>query len=436
MAEDKILQEADWRSFIPSQKANYVLAGLSVSFLGALYFKITNPNIVTEGTYYVLEAALVGGIADYFAVEALFRKPFGISYHTALIPHYRDKLTTGCADMVTSEFLTKRKLLNERNNYNFVDNALEYLDKNDNRNCLKGMLLNWAENYLINIDTMALAIDLETYIKRELLGIDVYSKLDEYLAKYLKIENNNIIYDYLIDKCDEYAHSPSVYNYIRKKIDEKIAEEERTFLGKMKIVMARATGILKEDELADKLYNEALVTVEGLRNNDYLRSWFIERVRKALEEFHASPTWRASILRLQTDLINNVELKFVLERLLQDTIKAAIRQEGTDVDIVHPTILAQIINNALDSLETELRSSSQLRENLESYLKHLSGLALLTAQELLSPVIKKIMSKLTNTDLNKLIQSKVDEDLTFIRLNGSIVGGFIGMIIFLIKTIS
>ena len=64
MAEEKLLTEADWRSFVPSQKANYVLAGLSASFLASLYLKITNPNVLFDGAYYVLEAALVGGIAD------------------------------------------------------------------------------------------------------------------------------------------------------------------------------------------------------------------------------------------------------------------------------------------------------------------------------------------------------------------------------------
>lgn len=435
MAEEKIINEADWRYFVPSQKANYVLAGLSLGFLASLYFKVTHPNIITNGAYYVLEAALVGGIADYFAVEALFRKPFGISYHTALIPHYRDKLTVGCGDMVASEFLTKRKLLAERNAYNFVDQILAYLEQNNNRNKAKSIILDAVENYLKNIDTLAMATELETHIKRELLGVDCYGKLDEYLSKYLKIENNNIIYDYLIDKCDAYVHTPAVYNYIRKKIDDKIAEEESSFLGKMKIMMARATGILNEEDLTNKLYNEALITVAGLHDNTYLRSWFIERVRKALEVFHESPDWHASILHLQTDLINNVELKFVLEKLIKNTIQASIRPMGSATELAHPSILAQIINNAFDSLEAELRSKSELRENLEAYLKHLSGLALLTAQGMLSPIISKVMDKLTDDDLNKLIQSKVDEDLTFIRLNGSIVGGIIGLFIFLLKTL-
>lgn len=436
MAEEKLITEASWRSFVPSQKANYVLAGLSASFLASLYLKITNPNVLFDGAYYVLEAALVGGIADYFAVEALFRKPFGISYHTALIPHYRDKLTAGCGDMVATEFLTKRKLLIERNNYNFIDEALLYLDKNDNRNKIKAIILDGVENYLQNIDTLALATELETHIKKELLGIDCYGKLDTFFGNYLKIEKNNIIYDYLIDKCDSYAHTPAVYNYIRAKIDEKIAEEESSFVGKMKIMMARSMGILKEDELADKLYNETLITVAGLRNNDYLRSWFIERVRKALEAFHESPDWHASILRLQTDLINNVEFKFVLERLIKNTIKAAIRPKGETYVPATPCVLAQIINNAFDSLEYDLRTKEELRSKLEVYLKHLSGLALLTAQSFLSPIISKVMNKLTNEDLNKLIQSKVDEDLTFIRLNGSIVGGTIGLLIFIIKLIA
>lgn len=435
MTEIKNIEEKDWHSFVPNQTANYVLAGLSASFLAALYFKITYPSIYTEGIYYVLEAALVGGIADYFAVEALFRKPFGISYHTALIPNYRNNLISGCGEIVASEFLTKRKLLAERKNYNFVNEILNYLEQNDNRNKIKKVILDAIEKYLKNLDTKPIALELETNIKRELLGIDCYDKLDKYLNAYLKVDNNNIIYDFLINKCDEYAQTPAVYNYIRKKIDDKVAEEESSFLGKMKILMARATGILNEEELAQKLYNETLLTIDGLHNNTYLRSWFIERIRKSLEVFHESSDWRSAILKVQTDLINNIELKYILNELIQNTISLAIRQEGKDCELSAPSILAQTINDSFDSLEKELRTNNKLRTNLESYLKHLSGLALLSAQGMLSQVIGKVMNKLTDEDLNKLIQSKVDEDLTFIRLNGSIVGGTIGLVIFIIKNL-
>ncbi|MBQ3451489.1 MAG: DUF445 family protein, partial [Selenomonadaceae bacterium] len=67
----------------------------------AVGFKIIFPgNVAAEGFLFVTEAALVGGIADWFAVTALFKKPLGFSFHTAILPRRRKDFVKASVVMV------------------------------------------------------------------------------------------------------------------------------------------------------------------------------------------------------------------------------------------------------------------------------------------------------------------------------------------------
>ena len=72
-------------------KADAVLFFSFIAFLISLYAHLNFPAALwADALLMVSEAALVGGIADWFAVTALFRKPLGFPYHTALLPRRRD----------------------------------------------------------------------------------------------------------------------------------------------------------------------------------------------------------------------------------------------------------------------------------------------------------------------------------------------------------
>lgn len=86
------------------RKANIVLGSVFLIFIAAAWLRHLWPN--HQGIYFfffVSEASLVGGLADWFAVTALFRKPLGWPYHTALIPRNRDKLIMGVSKMVQAK---------------------------------------------------------------------------------------------------------------------------------------------------------------------------------------------------------------------------------------------------------------------------------------------------------------------------------------------
>ena len=92
-------------------KADRVLFLAFLVFLLALFVHLQLPHSVfASGFLFCAEAALVGGIADWFAVTALFRKPLGFPYHTAILPRRRQSFIKASVTMVQKEFFSRRKV--------------------------------------------------------------------------------------------------------------------------------------------------------------------------------------------------------------------------------------------------------------------------------------------------------------------------------------
>ena len=81
----------------------------------------------------ISEAAMVGGIADWFAVVALFRHPLGIPIpHTALIPNNKDAIGQNLGSFVSDEFLIKEKLEVKLDEFDFATKATNWLKEEKN----------------------------------------------------------------------------------------------------------------------------------------------------------------------------------------------------------------------------------------------------------------------------------------------------------------
>ncbi|HKO76455.1 MAG TPA: DUF445 family protein, partial [Flavobacterium sp.] len=88
------------------------------------------------------EAAMVGGIADWFAVVALFRHPLGIPIpHTALIPSNKDKIGENLGDFVSGEFLTREKLEVKIEQFNVAVKASDWLIDDKNANIVANLIV-------------------------------------------------------------------------------------------------------------------------------------------------------------------------------------------------------------------------------------------------------------------------------------------------------
>ncbi len=93
------------------QKADQALAIAFALFVAAVAVRgVYHEAIWAQAVFRMAEAALIGGVADWFAVTALFQRPLGITFHTAIIPRNREKIVKAMSYMVQEEFLSRQSI--------------------------------------------------------------------------------------------------------------------------------------------------------------------------------------------------------------------------------------------------------------------------------------------------------------------------------------
>ena len=147
-------------------KADKTLLLALLVFFIALWVHLMQPsNVFADGFLFCAEAALVGGIADWFAVTALFRKPLGFPYHTAILPRRRDSFIKASITMVQKEFFSRRKIFHHLEQLHLMPMLMEWLNKPETESKLTIRLVHYVRDYLLRQDARAQADVIATKLK-------------------------------------------------------------------------------------------------------------------------------------------------------------------------------------------------------------------------------------------------------------------------------
>ena len=120
-------------------------------------------------------------------------------------------------------------------------------------------------------------------------------------------------------------------------------------------------------------------------------------------------------------MLNNVKGWDVCERLLN--------QNG-QMDAFIEKNLVQLIEELLERAEALLSNNKTLQEELNSLIYQMAARGALQAQDLLGSITNDVLGTMTDQQINRLVYDKAEPDLLWIRMNGSIVGASIGLVVF------
>ena len=160
-----------WKSW---NKADKTLFAAAVLFVFAMCVHLTYPvSIVAKGFLFCTEAALVGGIADWFAVTALFRKPLGFPYHTAILPRRRELFINASARTVQREFLSRKKIFAHVRNLNFFSMLLNWLSKKEQQEMLVHEFLYYVQRIIKDMDHQQATVLLSHWTREKMVAMPV-----------------------------------------------------------------------------------------------------------------------------------------------------------------------------------------------------------------------------------------------------------------------
>ncbi len=416
--------------------ADKTLLFAAVLFVFGLCLHLSYPeSLFADGFLFVAEAALVGGIADWFAVTALFRKPLGFPYHTAILPSRRDAFVKASVIMVQKEFFSRRKIFRHLGKLHLMPMLIGWLDKQETRNMLLERLMKYTKEILIRQEPAAQSEVLAKQLREVLRQAPEQKFIDE-CGRWLKSSGKDReIIARIATAAYSYAERRETRDELEQMLEAYGRERAKSPAEILMAGFAQMFNLVNFEEAAELMQKQLLSMIDELRNPDSeLQAEVLSIFSEKLAELREEPEFQQMSKELREELVAELPLEEAIGRTWCQIKDEFIRSEAESdsmekLPAVHSWLRQIFVSEYVRGVSL-LKTDEALRKNVEKFIYDLIARSALHAQTLVGVIVKNVLNMLTDEQMNRLVYDKVEPDLLWIRMNGSIVGAGIGIILF------
>lgn len=387
-------------------KADRTLLAAAVIFLFALCLQVQYPgNVFAAGFLFCAEAALVGGIADWFAVTALFEKPLGFPWHTAILPRRRQSFIEATGRMLQREFFGKKALVAKVKRIDFAGKLLGWLERPESRKLVAKWLADRGRNWLEAQDGTSLSGVLAVRLGDLAAGSMTPERIRSFLL-------------YGAKELESVARQPEFADKIEAGLDEYIESKLQGPMAMMMAGFAQSVNVLNTEEAAGLIKDRCIL--------------FLERVQQ--EESEEAEQLQAMAEKISCFLQKNFAARQELDHAVLNSVQRLNLNEylfnATDERDILDGQLQELAGSIVQVVYGMLRENSSLQREVSGICYQLAARGVMQAQEMLGSIAGDVLGTMTDEQINRLVYDKAEPDLLWIRMNGSIVGAAIGLVIF------
>jgi uncharacterized membrane-anchored protein YjiN (DUF445 family) len=391
--------------------ATGMLAVAAAVFAGSL--AIPAPDVWVLLLRSVAEAALVGGLADWFAVTALFRRPLRLPIpHTAIVPANKDRIGEGLARFLDQHFLTRDLLVAELRGLRVSEKLAAWMADRRNAAALAAEIVKALPFVLRAVDDSQIKAFLGRALGAQLRNAPL-SALAGHLVRLVTAAG---YHEAVLDRALDYARAFLARN--EERLLDTVAERRRSWI-------PRAIN----REIARAMLRGAEELIDDLRKPDgAARQTLLSAIDQMAGELMSAPedasaSERARLLKLPE---------------LQAWI-ATSWDKGRDLvlaDLAAPSSrLRRALALAIASIGETLSHDDAMRARLDAAIEALLAEALPWRGELIR-FVAEVVRKWEPEGFSDRIEIAVGADLQYIRMNGTIVGGLVGGGLFLLSLLA
>jgi uncharacterized membrane-anchored protein YjiN (DUF445 family) len=356
------------------------------------------------------EASMVGGLADWFAVVALFRHPLGVPIpHTAIIPERKEQFGETLGDFIQSSFLTPDAVAERVRAADVGARVAGWLAAPANAERLAGHLVDGAVQVadLLNDDDVQAAID--GAVRRRLEA----TPLAPLAGRALHAVTREGRHDELVD---------AALAGLSRYLDEHRDELHRRFEDRAPWWLPGAV----EDRIFERLLDGArAVLAEMVGNRDHdLRHLLDERIDQLAHDLQTSPELRARGDQLARDLLDQPELRGWVTGLWTEA-KTALRAQADDPASELRQWLAAAIRAGGQRLLDDPALTRRVGEGAEQAVRYV----VLQFGDEISRLVSDTIGRWDGEETADRLEILLGPDLQFIRINGTVVGGLAGLLL-------
>lgn len=425
--------------------ANRILIFLILAFSLITLFRIfVMNNFMVKLVSFAIEAALVGGVADWFAVTALFKEPLGFSWHTALIPRNREKVIGAVSVMVENELLSYEFIESKIEKIPIIKLLISYIDSNNIKKSIGNLIEKYAQDILAKFNTYETAEYIEGFLKAKLKDVDVSVLTKKLVDKSIENGEYERLLQSIVNSLIIIVSKDSTREEIYKIIEEVVQQSKNKTSGakhmffELAFDLAEKTNSLNIGDAADSLQKELINVLKAMKDkNDPMYIRLDQMIKEAVQKIETDGSVSNSIETWKDDIINRIKLKGEIEKLINGVIKLASNVPAKfdeDTAVVSKANNSDIIKWIItqgNKYWNNFKQDKKMQKWLEAYIKENIMKVIKTEHHLLGIMVKETLDSFTNEALSEFIESKAGNDLHWIRINGSIVGAFVGIILYL-----
>ena len=359
------------------------------------------------------EAAMVGALADWFAVTALFNYPLGLKIpHTNLIENSKERIGDNLGNFVVENFLSPRNIRPYILKIKISTFAGEWLQKKSNQENLIQQISNIVLDILNKLDDQAV--------------ISFIGKKAGEMTENLKI--NQIIgngLEYVLDKQD---HQRMITG-LSKQIKDYVISNQEVVQERVKSESFFLIPKFVDDTIAEKITKGLSKYFEEVEmdENHPLREEISKKLYTFSTEIKTEEKWEAEFQGIRSEFLNGDKL-IRYSSDIWDSVKKSVNSELTGTN----SGLKNYIRKNLTELSQNLQNNESFQHKIDHWIRVTAYKYILKNTHQFGGLISSTVGNWEGKELSKKLELEVGKDLQFIRVNGTLVGGLVGLLIYTI----
>ncbi|HEY8606323.1 MAG TPA: DUF445 domain-containing protein [Noviherbaspirillum sp.] len=359
------------------------------------------------------EAAMVGALADWFAVTALFRSPLGLPIpHTAIIPRNKDRIGDSLSNFLEHNFITQEIIREELRNIDFAGAAAGWLAQPENSRAVARQAVRSVPSLLAVIEDDDVRSFIQHRVSRTLENTQLAPALADILGVLVASGHHRALFDHIIVLCGRaLEHNKS---YIRWKIHESSPRW-----------MPKAL----DEKLYERILEALQSTLDEMRDEDSeWRMRFQNVSNDFLHKLRTSEEYEAKLDAILGEVLGHPLVRNYVVDVWHD-VKDRLVADAAAPD----SHMAAKLEEAVRALGSDLLHDANVQRKLNQWIRIFATETIVGRREVIADLVARVIRKWDADTMSRKLELHVGKDLQYIRINGTLVGGLVGLVLHVVS---
>ena len=396
-----------------------MLAAAAVLFVAATWMEVRHPHWAFGLLVAMAEAAMIGGLADWFAVVALFRHPLGQRWipHTAIIPNRKDALGRALADFICNHFLEPGEVMRKLDEFDPASRLAVALSRPENAARVGRLVVDLSPHLLALLDSERLHAFLERLTREQLRRMDVAALAGQVLEVMTHQRRHQALLDSVLRDIAGVLTDPGTQETVAARIAPQLWS------------VLRLTGL--DEPVARRLAERVVAGVGDLVDemasepDHELRLRFDHYATDFIARLRSDPALQRKVGEMRDRLLDDPALPRYV-RGLWDDVLAWLRQDLLRED----SEIAARAGRVAMVLGERLSADASMRDWLNGWLRATVEPMVDRYRGSIRDFIVERVGRWDTRELVDELELSVGSDLQYIRYNGTAIGALIGGMLF------